>query len=234
MVPKLVLIAAVIAIPLAGVAGLSAAPSVASATPPPPNIVCHLAGSITFPAPGLSADGVWTMASTSAASISATFVPPGYCPGGSPHMPPQVLTMPNIPCLATGNPAPVCPNGTGYVSDWANGYVTAGATFWTEFPLPTRFHIDNTTYKSASTASTVISPGGICGANEPGFKVNGHLTVPILNSGDPTRLFLCLDGDTGTATTGNFLADLSAELGGGSSTISSVEFDPTTSKLRIT
>lgn len=234
MVPKLVLIAAVIAIPLAGVAGLSAAPSVASATPPPPNIVCHLAGSITFPAPGLSADGVWTMASTSAASISANVCSSGVLPGRkSPHAPSGPHHAEH-PMSGNREPRATCPNGTGYVSDWANGYVTAGATFWTEFPLPTRFHIDNTTYKSASTASTVISPGGICGANEPGFKVNGHLTVPILNSGDPTRLFLCLDGDTGTATTGNFLADLSAELGGGSSTISSVEFDPTTSKLRIT
>lgn len=234
--PKLALIIAVIAIPLGGLAGIGAASSLASATPPLPVVTCHLSGNITFPAPGLSADGVWTTAPTSAASISAT-LSPGYCPGANAHMPAQTLTMPNPACTAVGVPSPVCPSATGYVSDSASGYVAAGATFWTELPNPTRFHIANAAYKSASAASTVIVLGGACGVSNSGFKVNGTLTAPAGNVGDPTHLTLCLNSDTGSDTTGNFNDDLTSELANGappSLVIATAGLDATTSKLKIT
>jgi hypothetical protein len=235
MVPKLVLIVAVIGIPLAGIAGIDAASSVASATPPPPAVVCPVSGTITFPAPGLSTDGVFTNSPTSAGSIVAS-LSPGNCPGVSPHMPAQTLTVPNVHCVTSGNPSPVCTSGSGYVSDSASGYVTAGATFWSEFPTHTRFHIDNVSYRSTSTSSTVIGLGGSCGPTDPGFKVNGSLTAPAANFGDPTHLTLCLATDTGTGTSGNFNNDLTAEVAGGAPpglTIASAGFDSSTSKLKI-
>lgn len=237
MMHKLFLVAAVIAIPLGGGAGMTAATSssLASASPPPPNVVCHLTGDITFPAPGLSENGVWTTASTSAASIVAT-LSPGFCPGASPHMPAQTITIPNPPCTAVGVPSPVCTGSSGYVSDSASGYVAAGAAFWSELPNPTKFRIDNLAYKSASAASTVIGSGGICGLFDSGFKVNGALTAPLADYGDHTKLILCLDTDTGTQTTGSFTDDIAAEIANTapSMTINTVGLDPTTSKLKIT
>jgi hypothetical protein len=234
MMHKLFLIAAVIAIPLGVATGVAAVSSSASATPPPPTVICHLTGTITFPAPGVSENGVWTTAPTSAGSIVAT-LSPGYCPGASPHMPAQTITIPNTVCSNTGVPSPVCPNGTGYVSDWANGFVAAGTHFWSELPIPTKFHIANSIYKSVSATSSVIAPGGVCGVSGSGFKVNGALTAPTLNAGDPTKLILCLDTDTGADTTGNYLNDISSELANGAPgmTIASVTLDPTTSKLKI-
>jgi hypothetical protein len=236
MARKLVLIIAVITFPSAGFAGITAASSVASATPPPPAVVCQLSGNITFPAPGLSADGVLTTASTSAGSIAATLSPGSFCPGANSHMPAQTLTLPNVACTGNGAPSPVCTSATGYVSDSANGYVATGATFWMALPNHTRFHIANVMYKSTSASSTVIAPGGACGALNSGFKVNGALTVPSANSGDHTHLTLCLNTDTGPGTTGNFTNDLSTELASGAPpglTITTAGFDPSTSKLKI-
>ena len=150
-------------------------------------------------------------------------------------MPAQTVTIPNPACMGSGNPSPVCTSSSGYVSDSASGYVAAGATFWSELPNPTRFHIAGLTYKSHSVSSIVIAPGGICGVSDSGFRVNGHLTAPLANAGDHTKLTLCLDADTGPGTTGNFNNDISSEISGNSNmTIATVGLDPTSSQLKIT
>ncbi len=209
---------------------------VVGAVPPPPTIRCHFAPTtLSFPAPGLSTNGDFTTSSTSTMAISASALSGSACPGTGDHLIAPVITLTNAPCTGVNTPTPACTGSTGYVYDMASSF-SNGAILWSEFPNPTKFHIDATTYKSAPSSSVAISaaPGGTCGATESGFKINGALTAPTSNAGDPTKLYLCLSTDTGPDTTGSFTNDILSELGGNTSmTIATAQLDTTLSKLKI-
>jgi len=76
------------------------------------------------------------------------------------------------------------------------------------------------------TAAAQVLPGGACGASEAGFSVSGTVTggSPAVSS---FTMDICLGTDSGTGTTGNFLADVAV----GTSTIAVANLDATTSSL---
>ena len=47
-----------------------------------------------------------------------------------------------------------------------------------------------------------------CATGEAGFTLKGDLTAPVLHAGEPMTASVCLGGDTGPGTTGNFVADV--------------------------
>ena len=97
--------------------------------------------------------------------------------------------------------------------------------------MPTTSFTDNgVSYTIANTASAMATT---CPSTEAGFKLTGTLTAPASQKGKATTITACLNGDTGTDTTGNFKADVTTEVlnGDPSMVITSASFDPASSSI---
>jgi hypothetical protein len=241
MIRKLLLIAAVMAVPLGGaVVTTVVSAGVAGALPPPPfNCKTSSGGPLVFPAPGISETGTVTAAATSTLNIPQQTLPTsGTCPGPANFLSPLAIVVPNVSCGGPNNPIPGCAFGL-YYDDSASWLQALIPNLWTYInPAYTKIHVGTTivNYRSMSTASAWINPGGSCGTTELGIKINGNVQLPVAYSPDPTQLRFCLSSDTGTSTTGDFTNDFDTELAGGAPTmtIATASFDTSLSKVKIT
>ena len=214
--------------------------SVAGATTPPPtNYNCAVSGTVTFQSPGLSAGGALT--ANSVVNTKAAVTPTGSGCSGAPIK----VTIPSAttPCPQTGgvpnsgDPAACLAsktkNGvTTYAIALKPNYYGTTASFATSGlsdlqaalqAKPIKTTIDSIAVVLAYGAAAQVLPGGVCGSN-----VGFHLTGNVLSGTTPISTYtfnVCLSGDTGTGTSGNFFTDLgsstatiqTATVGGASS-----------------
>ncbi len=205
-----------------------------------PSESCPVTGSVTFAAPGLSAGGALTSAATATTKSSTTATGTG-CSGVASSL---NIASATTPCPQTsgvpnaGDPAACLASKTSHgVTTYAIGskpnyydtdgsYATSGLTNL-EAALqakPPKTTVDNVAVTLAYGSASEVIPGGACGASDVGFDVSGNAQVKGLTVGTYTDI-VCLSGDAGTGTSGDFLTDLgsstavisSATIGGDSS-----------------
>ena len=120
----------------------------------------------------------------------------------------------------TPTPPSPCPSGE-FVQGSSSQFLASGATLFKAVKT-TSWVIKGVTYTAANTSSATAGAGtgpGLCPSTEAGFVLFGHLTAPASMSGKTTELTACLNTDTGTNTSGSFLNDIAAELGGNNSIV---------------
>ena len=108
-----------------------------------------------------------------------------------------------------------------FVQGSSSQFLASGATLFKAVKT-TSWVIKGVTYTAANTSSATAGAGsgpGLCPSTEAGFVLQGHLTAPASMSGKTTELTACLNTDTGTNTSGSFLNDIAAELGGNNSIV---------------
>jgi hypothetical protein len=184
-------------------------------------------GSVKFAAPGLSDLGT---ASVSAKSKAKTTAGPITCTGGKKGngtlAVSKITSTSTTTCASDSTPPSPCPSGD-FVYDSAGQFASGSGTLFQSVPT-TSWTIGTTTY----TASNTGSASATCPTGEVGFVLTGHLTAPASLSGKATTITACLNGDTGTGTSGSFQADLFGELGGNTVTIiKTALFDPAASSI---
>jgi hypothetical protein len=241
MIKRLLLVIAALAMSVGTAAAVSiAGPSVAgAAAPPPTTISCTVTGAVTFASPGLSAGGALT-ANTSVTTKAVTTAAGTDCPG-TPSS--ETIASTTTPCPQTngvpnsGDPSACLASKTkdGVVTyaiaqkpnyyDTDNSYASSGLTDL-ETALqakPPKATIDAVPVVLAYGSASEVGGGGACGSNV-GFDITGNAELKGATVGTYTDI-VCLVGDSGSGTTGNFAADLfsstaviqSATIGGDSS-----------------
>jgi len=246
MIRKLMMVAAAIAIPISGAAVATVATvgtsGVAGAVQP--NIKCNIVGeTVTFATPGISLNGSFTTATTSATNTSATTADTckvGSTPETGSSKASTISTSTvgaATTCTGVNTPVHGCttPPPQYYSYDSTASYASSGSGL----VVPTqKFKINGVTYKLKTTTTAAIVPdSGPCGltSGEGGFSIKGTLTAPATYSGDAFKLTACLAGDSGTDTTNNFTNDFNSASGGNASiVIATATLDSTTSLLKIT
>jgi hypothetical protein len=119
----------------------------------------------------------------------------------------------NPPASCAGKPGDYVYGSAGqYASDadtLYQGAKTVDIWFSPHHHPPTCYEcpVDNT---ASLVAGTGTGPEN-CPSTETGFVLTGHLAT---SNSEATEITTCLNTDTGTGTSGNFLSDLEAELGG--------------------
>jgi hypothetical protein len=73
---------------------------------------------------------------------------------------------------------------------------------------PLKTTVDNVAVVLAYGTASQVNPGGVCGS-DVGFYLTGNAQVKGLTVATYTGT-VCLSGDTGTGTTGNFFNDLTS------------------------
>lgn len=225
MIKKLLMAIAAMAMSFATVAVVSVAgPSVAgAAAPPPTTISCASTGTFSFAAPGSSAGGALTANATVKGGIATTPTGTG-CSG----LPISVgIVSPTTACPQTGGvPTPTDPAAclasktkagvTTYaiatkpnVYDTATAYASSGLTdlgnsWQAKAPKTT---VDNIPVTLNFGSAAAVAPAGLCGSTDVGFDIKGNAELKGLVVGTFDDL-VCISGDAGTGTTGNFLTDL--------------------------
>ena len=230
MIRKMLVIAAAVAMPAAALAGVTAVGSsaIASAKTPVASIECPLTGTVTFAKPGLSKGGAIT--NKTVEDSSTTVTPSGSC--GTKSIKEKIATATTECAFPTTTPT-VCTGVTAlskdkYYYDTDSSFTSAGVSSIVA-SLSTKGikAVDNgntVTLKvgdtGGQTASSVL-PGGVCGS-DAGFQLTGGTS----NASLTYVLNVCLTTDTGTGTTGSFLADIASSTGtiataaiGGSATL---------------
>lgn len=142
------------------------------------------------------------------------------------------LTCGNAASMGDTNPPVPCTPSTNFIVNSINGYATSASTIWKEIPSES-WTVGATHYTGVFTSSNT----GTCPSGEAGFLLTGHITVPAADSGKALNINACLLGDTGPNTSGNFLTDVGAELGGGPTgnaiTIVTAQLDPANTTLNF-
>ncbi len=205
-----------------------------------PSESCPVTGTVTFANPGLSAGGALTAAATATTKSSTTATGTG-CSGVASNLNiasattpcPQTSGVPNAgdpsACLASKTSHGVTTYAIGSKPNYYDtdgSYATSGLTNL-EAALqakPPKTTVDNVAVTLAYGSASEVIPGGACGASDVGFDVSGNAQVKGLTVGTYTDV-VCLSGDAGTGTSGDFLTDLgsstaiisSATIGGDSS-----------------
>ncbi len=132
------------------------------------------------------------------------------------------LTCGNAASMGDTDPPSPCSPSTDYIVNSAFGYASSASTLWKEIPSES-WTVGATHYTGVFTSSNT----GTCPSGEAGFLLTGHITVPAADNGKALNINACLNTDTGTGTTGNFLADIGAEIGGDNAiTIVTATLDP--------
>ena len=191
---------------------------------PNTTITCAVAGSTTFASPGLSFGGA--LSSNTTVKTAAAITPTGAGCSGLPIKVsiPSATTL----CPATsGVPTPSDPSSClasktshgvttysiatkPYYYDTTAQYTANGlsdlAAALAAKPLKATF--DNVAMVLNYGTASQINPGGVCGSGV-GFYLTGNAQVKLLNVATYTAT-VCLSGDAGTGTTGNFFNDLTA------------------------
>ncbi len=241
MIKRLLLVIAALAMSVGTAAAVSiAGPSVAgAAAPPPTTISCTVTGAVTFASPGLSAGGALT-ANGSVTTKSTTTATGTGC-GGTPSS--ETIASTTTPCPQTngvpnsGDPSACLASKTkdGVVTyaiaqkpnyyDTDNSYASSGLTDL-ETALqakPPKATVDSIPVVLAYGSASEVGGGGVCGS-DVGFDITGNAQIKGATVGTYTDI-VCISGDSGSGTTGNFAADLfsstaviqSATVGGDSS-----------------
>jgi hypothetical protein len=188
---------------------------------------------VTFAAPGLSDLGT---ASVSAKSTTSTSASPISCVTGT--KPPKAGTLnaskikskSTTLCQNDTNPPTPCPTGE-YVYDSAGQLASGASTLWKSDKKIT-WKVGSTTFTADNTGSSAAGAGtgpGNCPSPELGFVFTGHLSTSPSTS---TEITACLNGDSGTGTSGSFGPDILAELGGNTAiTIATATLDGATGSI---
>jgi hypothetical protein len=141
----------------------------------------------------------------------------------------STLTCGNAASKGDTDPPSPCSPSSDFIVNSAFGYSSSASTLWKEIPSES-WTVGATHYTGVFTSSGM----GTCPSGEAGFLLSGHITVPAADSGKALNINACLLGDTGTATTGNFLADIGAEIGGDNLiTIVTATLDPSNTTLNF-
>jgi hypothetical protein len=205
MMRKMLLIASAIAIPLGaiGVTAVAGSTMAGASNNTLLNITCHLSGAtVTFAAPGLSANGTVSPNPTSTTTTSAQTLTCGTAGNGT--SPGLSIVSASTPCTGTNTPITGCALGL-FVQDSTAGFSSSGGTLAASIPK-IKFTIGATTYVSKTTSSA----GLVCTGGELGFVLKGKLKSPAAHVNELTKVTACLGTDTGTNTTGMFTNDFGA------------------------
>ncbi len=245
MIRKLALAAAAAAMPigLVAVGAVGAGTAGASKAPPPasPPITCQVSATVTFAPPGLSKDGAVGTAKdsythTSGISFSSCSAVPSHAGNTSGSSPALTITSKNSKCgklpntTKTGSPQPGCVKGDTYY-DTASGFAGTGTATLQKAVKKLSLTVDGIAFAAKTSSSALVTPGGLCGS-EGGFNLTGTVKAkPYTYTTD--HFLACLGTDTGTNTTGNAVADITAALSDPSITVATANIDPATSSLNI-
>ncbi len=132
----------------------------------------------------------------------------------------KIKTKSTLLCQNDSTPPSPCPTGD-FVQNSASQFAGGASTLFKAVKT-TSWVIKGVTYTAGNTASSAAGSGtgpGNCPATEVGFVLTGKLTAPASMVGKSTELTSCLNTDTGPNTTGSFLNDIAAELGGNTSIV---------------
>lgn len=232
-------VATALLLPVSTIVLLGATTGTASASPVYSSspTTCALGLSINWPAPGLSTNGNLTTSSTSSVTISNES---SSC-GTAPTLPPIVNK--NTKCTPTSTPIS-CPSTQKgyYIENSLSGFATFGATDsllkYVKKGL-TSLTAGGITDTLKATAAGVTPSGALScptnpnsgGGTEEGFWIQGVVKASTAGKpykNQPFQAVICLGGDTGTNTTGNFNKDL-----GSSAVITSASADASASYITI-
>jgi hypothetical protein len=219
--------------------GFAFAGTASAKTPvlPDPARNCSFTATVNFASPGLTHNG----------SVSPSKVSTSTTTGSSYNC--GVDGMTTTPDLSLSSKSTTrCDKKTAGIPiaacvphDWiygtALGFATGGTSSLQKAVKKTTITIGTTTYQTKTTSLTAIKPvslggAGQCGA-EVGFIVSGAVKKPKQDKGQTASLTVCFGSDSGPGTTGSFVNDLVADVGGTVSTIATTTIDPATSKLHI-
>jgi hypothetical protein len=229
MIRRFAVLAAVVAIPVGTLGAFAGGTAYAGGGGTPQNMTCHLSGTFAFDGTGISTDGNVGTAKTS--TTTATTSGSGAGCDTSPSS--TAITQKNTKCTGTNTPYPGC-----VAKDTTYGSAAAFAAGNTASILKALKKGITTTdnglsillVPTAITAESPLSPPDACGS-EAGFLLTGT----VKKTSATFSLLTCLEGDTGTKTTDNFVNDLtSAYLGNTAIFITSATYDSTLSELVVT
>ncbi len=184
-----------------------------------PNMGCTVGGTVTFKTPGLSAGGSLTSAA-SVTTKSATTPTGTNCSG----LPLKVtIASATTPCPVDGSGVPLSTdpsaclaqkNGV-YAITLKPNYYNTDASFassgLTDLQAalqakPLKTTVGGISVSLAYGSAAEVLPGGVCGS-DLGFHLTGNMLYGTTAVGTYTDN-VCISSDTGTNTSGNFLADL--------------------------
>lgn len=191
---------------------------------------CAQTGTVTFQKPGLSNGGALTAntAVKTAAAItgsgsgcSTTPIKVSIASATTPC--PQTGGVPNSgdpsACLAQKNGVYAIGSKPNYY-DTSASYATSGLSDLQAAlaAKPLKTTVDGIKVSLAYGSASEVAPGGACGASDSGFALSGNANI---SSGALTTYTdtICIVGDTGTNTTGDFVTDLLTSAGGDSSVL---------------
>jgi hypothetical protein len=188
------------------------------------------AQTVTFAAPGISNTGTAqaskksTDTTSAAPSISCT----GKITGTGTTAASNIKSKSTVTCANdTGTKPTPCPTGD-YVIDSASQFASGASTLYKDVKTAS-WTIGSTTYVTSNTGSAQATS---CPSTETGFVLTGKLTAPASQNGKASTITVCLNGDTGPNTTGNFYSDIVSEAFGNTSiVIATATFDPSTSSI---
>ncbi len=239
MIRKLLMVAAAAAMPVGMIAVGTVTAGTAGAKPPPPPsppLTCAIGGTINFASPGISTNGAvapvgikTSSTTTSAISFSPCTTLNGHSSGS---VAPLTITSKDTKCAKTANtPVPGCMKGQDYY-DTAGQFAGTGPAAIQKALKKLTLVVDGLVFAGKTGSSALVTPGGACGS-EGGFQLNG--TVKSKPYTYATDSFLaCLGTDTGTNTTGNAVADITAAaLGNSTIVVQTANLDTSNSVLHI-
>jgi hypothetical protein len=166
---------------------------------------CAVTGSVNFAAPGLSKIGA--VETSNKSTTTATTTASGGCTGTNHSI---ITSKATVKCKTQPTTAP-CTSTVGYVFDNAAGFASSTATLAKAVKKGLVVVDNGVSLTLVPTAGGVgvaqIQPGGACGASDAGFYLHGL----VKKSTAGFTATVCLTGDSGPGTTGNFIGDI---LGG--------------------
>jgi hypothetical protein len=225
MIRKMLVAAAAVAMPATFLAAASGAGVAGATKAPVQSTTCGLSGSLTFAPGGLTVAGT---ASKHTTSKSQSHIQPtsGACGASSDGLSGYAsivskIVATNGVCATDASPAPACStagNGYNYFYGTPSFLTSHGADNIASSLHAKPVKAYNTGNKVTLNVSATavadgdvarIAPNGFCGTNL-GFKISGTTSV----AGLTYVMHLCLVGDSGTGTSGTFLADAAPMLVG--------------------
>jgi hypothetical protein len=241
MIRKLLMVAAVTAMPLgflaaasgSGVAGAKALP----AKPPVVVADCSVSATVNFFSPGLTYAGlasktVKTTSTATADETLGTIAGQSACTGTGAD---STITSKATKCKGTDNPTtnPACVAKEYGYDSWGD-YVAGGVKSIKGSLKTTSFVVNGTSYTAKTKKAVAV---GCDSGAEVGFSITGSVTSAT-GKGDAVTLTACLGSVSGSNLPAHatFLGELEANSSspGDGSTVSSAQIDPGFSSVEIT
>jgi hypothetical protein len=235
MIRKLLMVAAALAVPTGVVAtGLVGAGVAGAVKIPGVPIACSVSSNVTFAPPGISENGVVVVgkgtSSVTVSTVNYTGCTGGPLGSGSGSSNVGPIVSKNSKCTGPNTPVAGCAKHDTYF-DTASGFAGQGPASIQKSLKKISLTIEGLTFSGKTHSASLVVPGGACGS-EGGFMLGGSAKAkPYTYS---TFSFLaCLGTDTGTNTTGNTVADITASLTNPTIVVATSTIDPTNSTLHI-